>query len=360
MLSAAPTDLKNAQPEVAKRGNGRLPKINKSSGEQLSLVADIEAHPSKGQPPEAEPPKRKRGRPSKAELAVRAAAQLASARPQKATGKKERKAPERLTEEERTERYLRIARAFPHPEVVTPKQALEQFPELAYLQNAYGFLKSAAKRGLAENMGNGQFRFTASAAAELQNSVGHAVVQPQSTPASAPKSRQTIPLRKEPLAPAAPQPGPAPSPVTAQAAAPVAVSALTPAPPPVADAAPKRVVDQVPAPVARPAAEPALAPATRRVEESLGTLLQLSRRYRSERYYNVDDFIVPLRECRDAVFGDANIDTVEPPVCVVVDAYEADPKAVNPNDIDVLFLDVKGQAHIRSAASWQFLPYQKR
>jgi len=25
----------------------------------------------------------------------------------------------------------------------------------------------------------------------------------------------------------------------------------------------------------------------------------------------------------------------------------------------VLFLDVRGQAHIRSAASWQFLPYRK-
>ena len=96
------------------------------------------------------------------------------------------------------------------------------------------------------------------------------------------------------------------------------------------------------------------------MEESLGTLLQLSRRYRSERYYNVDDFIVPLRECSAAVYGNVDVDTIAPPVCVVVDAYEADPKAVNPNDIDVLFLDVKGQAHIRSAASWQFLPYRKR
>ena len=94
-------------------------------------------------------------------------------------------------------------------------------------------------------------------------------------------------------------------------------------------------------------------------EDKLRTLLQLSRRFRSDRYYNLDDFIVPLSECRAAVYGDVEVGTDEPSVCVVVAAYEPDPKAVNPNDIDVLFLDVRGQAHIRSAASWQFLPYRK-
>ncbi|WP_201838695.1 hypothetical protein [Microvirga zambiensis] len=59
------------------------------------------------------------------------------------------------------------------------------------------------------------------------------------------------------------------------------------------------------------------------------------------------------------VYGDVEINTAEPPVCVVVDAYEPDPKAVNPFDIDVMFLDMKDQHHIRSAASWMFVPYQK-
>lgn len=358
MLSAVPTNLKDAQPGVAKRGRGRPPKTNKSSGERLSLVGNIEAEPSQGLPPEAGPPKRKRGRPSKAELATRAATQPASAPPQKETGKKERKTPERLTEEERTRRNYRIALAFPHPEIFTPKQALERLPELAYLQNAYGFLKSAAKRGLVENLGNGQFQFTASANVELQNSVGPVVVQPQATPAPAPKFGRTISPRKEPLPTAAPQPASAPHLVAPQAIAPTAVPAS--APPSVVDAAPKRAVVQTPAPIARPAVEPVSPPDARRQEESLSTLLQLSRRYRSGRYYNIDDFVVPLRECRAAVYGDIDIDTVEPPVCVVVDAYETDPKAVNPSDIDVLFLDIKGQAHIRSAASWQFLPYRKR
>jgi hypothetical protein len=348
MLSAVQS---KKQPIVERRRPRQL-KNKPAEGEQLSLDPEMGGQRQQDPSLNEDPPKRKRGRPSNAEIAAREAALQ--------EGKKERKSPERLTEEERAERYFRMSHEFPHPTVFTPKQALERFPELSYLQNAYGFLKSAAKRGYVENMGNGQFRFTEAAASALQTLVGDESEQPE---ASASKARSTISLKKEPLPTPASQPtsSSTPAPVAAQAAAPVAsaIPAPTPSQAPIADVPPRRAVEQTPAPIARPVAEPLPPRVPLGEEEQLGTLLQLSRRYRSERYYNIDELIVPLRECWTTVYGNVEVDTANPPVCVVADAYEPDPKAVNPNDIDVLFLDVHGQAHIRSAASWMFLPYRK-
>lgn len=356
MLGAVPPDFRNAQSGSEKRGRGRPSEADGLTGEQLSMVGDDKAQPPQELPYQTEPPKRRRGRPSKAGLARHSTGQPALA--QKEGGKKGRKLPERLTEQERTHRWYRMSLVFPHPTIFTSKLALEHFPELDYLQNARGSLNSAVKRGLVENLGKGDFRFTASAAAELHDSVGNLSLQSETNSAPASSHRGPISLRKPEMPPSPPksvsQPQLSSPPPAAHAAS--AVSAPLSAP----DVAPRRS----PAPSSTPAAR--FAPGTMPPsvatsdEDRLGTLLQLSRRYRSGRFYNVDDFVVPLRECRAAVYGDIDVGAGEPPVCVVIDAYEPDPKVVNPNDIDVMFLDVKGQAHIRSAASWQFLPYRKK
>ena len=49
---------------------------------------------------------------------------------------------------------------------------------------------------------------------------------------------------------------------------------------------------------------------------------KLSQRYRSNQQFKIDDLIVPLPECRDSIYGNADIGTGGPPVCVVVQTYE--------------------------------------
>jgi hypothetical protein len=110
-----------------------------------------------------------------------------------------------------------------------------------------------------------------------------------------------------------------------------------------------------------PAPTTAIGPAEARNEQGeIATLLQLSRRYRSDKYFRLDDIIIPLRECRSDIYGKAEIGVDDAPLCVVVGAFEPDRRVLNPQDIDVLFLDAQGQAHLRSAASWQFVPYRRK
>jgi hypothetical protein len=215
----------------------------------------------------------------------------------------------RKDEASRQEFLGQIAGHFPAPTTFTAAELIEKVPELGPYHSAYAFLQTARRRGLIEKAERGMFRLAASAAQEPQ---------PDQEPAT----------------------GPAPEPMAQAVENPTQASAIA-------------------APV--PSPEMALPPAERRNEQAeIATLLQLSRRYRSDRYFRLDDIVVPLRECRSDIYGKAEIGADEPPLCVVVGAYEPDPRVLNPPDIDVLFLDAEGQAHLRSASSWQFLPYRRK
>lgn len=373
MLTALPTEENNSRSNDAKKGRAH----KQAEPVQLDLVGDHLSAPAG-----AIPQKRRRGRPTKAEAAARKAAQLAadavSASAEQPTGEntakasaKERKAPERVSEEERTRRFLKLALAIPHPEQFSARQAFEAVPELGYTQNAYMFAKSGIRRGVVEAVGDGIFRITANAVSELQAALDQATAPtvdvnfaPPSEPASASvavqadnsgeasatkSKRGRKPKRAPPVDPA-----PAPEPVAAIEPEPIE----TPAP--VAAAAPMPEPAAVPAAQAPTPVPPAGAPVARKSDDQVDTLMDLVDRYVANRFYRVRDAIVPLREFHKAVYGDAEIAAGEPPVCVVAEAYEPDPKVANPPDIDVLFLDARGQAHLTSAASWWFVPYRSK
>jgi hypothetical protein len=215
----------------------------------------------------------------------------------------------RKDEVSRQEFLGQIAGHFPASTTFTAAELIEKVPELGPYHSAYAFLQTARRRGLIEKAERGMFRLVAPAAQEPQ---------PEQEPAT----------------------GPAPEPMAQAVENPTQASA-NPSP--------------VPAPeMAIPAAEP------RNEQAEVATLLQLSRRYRSDMYLRLDDIVVPLRECRSDIYGKVEIGAGDPPLCVVVGAYEPDPRVLNPPDIDVLFLDAAGQAHLRSASSWQFLPYRRK
>jgi hypothetical protein len=215
----------------------------------------------------------------------------------------------RTDEETRQQLTGRMAAAFPHPTTFTAAEVLKTLPELGGYQSAYAFLQTARRRGLVEKAERGAFRLTTTAQG------------PQPAPDRAAEK--------------APEPTPAPVEVPSPRRAPVAAPPSTPKP-------------------AAPAGEP------RNEQAEIANLLQLSRRYRSDKYFRLDDILIPLRECRSEIYGKAELGAGDAPLCVVVAAYEPDMRVLNPQDIEVLFLDAQGQAHLRSAASWQFIPYRRR
>jgi len=215
----------------------------------------------------------------------------------------------RKDEASRQQLMGRIEAKFPPPSTFSAAEILKTLPELGAYQSAYAFLQTARRRGLIEKAERGTFRLTASV-------------------------RETQPAQERAVATA---PGPKPA------------SVAVPSPP------------RSPATAPVPAPEPVAPAAGQRNEQTeIATLLQLSRRYRSDKYFRLDDIVVPLRECRSEIYGKAEVGAGDPPLCVVVGAYEPDLRVLNPHDIDVLFLDVHGQAHLRSAASWQFVPYRRK
>ena len=87
------------------------------------------------------------------------------------TAKKLKKSRDRLNAHEWNIRFLKLASAFPSSVAVNSKLALERLPEFNYAQNAYGFLKTAAKRKLAEDLGEGKFQLLPSAIERVQKLV---------------------------------------------------------------------------------------------------------------------------------------------------------------------------------------------
>jgi hypothetical protein len=268
-------------------------------------------------------PRRQREVPSKADLTgqfvaqpidaaserqdpARSAAAAAAGDPAAADFRVSQKPSGRKDEASRRQLLGRLATAFSPPITFTAAEVLKALPELGGYQSAYAFLQTARRRGQIEKAERGSFRLTAA---------------DQEAPQA---QRRAV----------ATEPGPAP--------------ADAPSPPPSPVAAPV----SAPKPAA-PAAEP------RNEQAEVATLLQLSRRYRSDKYFRLDDILVPLRECRSAIYGTAEIGAGDPPMCVVVAAYEPNPRVLHPQDIDVLFLDAHGQAQLRSAASWQFVPCRR-
>jgi hypothetical protein len=228
----------------------------------------------------------------------------------KANGLTSPKTSGRKGEDSRNQLISQLTAVFPHPTTFTAAEVVEKLPELGAYQSAYAFLQTARRRGLTEKAERGMFRLVASTAHDPQ-------------PA---QDRPAEQVRE-----------PTPEPVD------------IPAPPP------------APVTVPVPAPTTAIGPAEARNEQGeIATLLQLSRRYRSDKYFRLDDIIIPLRECRSDIYGKAEIGVDDAPLCVVVGAFEPDRRVLNPQDIDVLFLDAQGQAHLRSAASWQFVPYRRK
>jgi hypothetical protein len=373
MLTALPTEENDSRSKDTKKGRAH----EQAEPVQLDLVAD-----QLGVPADAIPQKRRRGRPTKAEAAARKAAQLAadsaSVGAEQPSGintakgsAKERKAPERVSEEERMRRFLKLALALPHPVHFSARQAFEAVPELGYTQNASMFAKSGIRRGLVESVGDGIFRITANAVSEMQTALDLAPaptvemnVAPPPDSSSAPDAVQAANSDRGTTTKSKRGRSPKPAPVVdpTPASEPVAAIEAEPieAPAPVETAAPIPEPAAVPVAQAPAPAAPAAAQAAGKSDDQVDTLMDLVDRYVANRFYRVRDAIVPLREFRKAVYGDAEIPAGEPPVCVVAEAYEPDPKVANPPDIDVLFLDAKGQAHLKSAASWWFVPYRSK
>jgi hypothetical protein len=249
--------------------------------------------------------------------------------------KKVQKSRDRLTAHEWNVRCLRLAGQFPSSTTLNSRQALERVPEFRYAQNAYGFLKTAAKRKLAEDLGDGIFQFLPSATERLQKLVDEVSVQVKSM-----------------RAPDAP-----PATVEQTASGSLASPVHSPSPAPVEPS--KRTDAEEIVRIVRHTGRPHGHRPRHRGKDDIDTLLKLSQRYRSNQQFKIDDLIIPLPECRDSVYGNADIGTGEPPVCVVIQTYEPELNATNPDEIKVLFLDAKGQAHVASAASWRFMPYRR-
>jgi hypothetical protein len=250
------------------------------------------------------------------------------------TAKKVKKARNRLTAHEWNVRCLRVASAFPSSVTVNSKQALERIKEFEYAQNAYGFLKTAVKRKLAEDLGDGIFRFLPSAIEQLEK------------------------LVEETSAPVKPLQAPDAQPATVKKTASdsVASTVHSSSPPPFEPS--KRTDAESVVTIVRPLGRPRGHRSQCRERDEIETLLQLSQRYRSNQIFKVDDLVVPWPECRDAIYGDADIGTGSPPFCVVVQTNERELDATRSDEIKVLFLDVKGQAHVATASSWRFMPYR--
>jgi hypothetical protein len=248
--------------------------------------------------------------------------------------KKVKKARNRLTAHEWNTRCLRLASAFPSSVTVNSKQALEHLKEFEYAQNAYGFLKTAVKRKLAEDLGDGIFQFLPSAIEQLGKLVDEVSVpiKPMQAPDAQPATVEQT----------------ASSSVTSS----VHSSSSAPVEPL------KRTDSEGVVTIVRPRGRPRGHRSQRRGRDDLDTLLQLSQRYRSNHVFKIDDLVVPWPECKSAVYGDADIGTGGTPVCVVVQTNERELDATKPDEIKVLFLDVKGQAHVASAAGWRFMPYR--
>ena len=251
------------------------------------------------------------------------------------TAKKIKKSRDRLTAHEWNIRFLRLASAFPGSFALNSKQALERLPEFKYAQNAYGFLKTAAKRKLAEDLGEGKFQLLPSAIERVQKLVE--VASFSQSPMRAPDAS---------------------SPPVEQATSGSVVTPVHSPPPAPIEPSKRTDADEV-VRIVKPRGRPRGHRPWRKERDVIDTLLQLSQRYRSNQQFKINDLIVPVPECRDAVYGTADIGAGETPVCVVVQAYEPELNAGNPDEIKVLFLDAKGQAHIATAASWFFVPYRR-
>ena len=189
------------------------------------------------------------------------------------TAKKLKKSRDRLNAHEWNIRFLKLASAFPSSVAVNSKLALERLPEFNYAQNAYGFLKTAAKRKLAEDLGEGKFQLLPSAIERVQK-----LVEEVSVPVKPTRAPDAQPATVE-----KPTSGPVVSPVHSPLPAPVELS--------------KRTNSEEVVTIVRPRGRPRGQRSEHRGRDDLDTLLQLSQRYRSNQIFKVDDLVVPWPEC---------------------------------------------------------------
>jgi len=101
---------------------------------------------------------------------------------------------------------------------------------------------------------------------------------------------------------------------------------------------------------------------TKDTASDIERLYELVGRYQARHFYSLREVLVPIWECRQAIYGDdldwSNRDAVPPP-CIVIGTHKAAENVLGSTDIDVMWLDRRGQVHLKAAASWMFTLFRR-
>ncbi len=101
---------------------------------------------------------------------------------------------------------------------------------------------------------------------------------------------------------------------------------------------------------------------TKDTASDIERLYELVGRYQARHFYSLREVLVPIWECRQAIYGDeldwSNRDVVPPP-CIVIGTHKAAENVLGFTDIDVMWLDCRGQVHLKAAASWMFTLFRR-
>jgi len=101
---------------------------------------------------------------------------------------------------------------------------------------------------------------------------------------------------------------------------------------------------------------------TKDTASDIERLYELVGRYQARHFYSLREVLVPIWECRQAIYGDdldwSNRAAVPPP-CIVVGTRKTAENVLGSTDIDVMWLDRRGQVHLKAAASWMFTLFRR-